>query len=69
MPLLMNDPESDDYLHNPDPRRDRINDRGGTIFTSRGLGNLGCLFLLALGCLMLLWVFLFPFQSHLQCYD
>lgn len=54
MPLLMNDPETDDYLHNPDPRRDRVNDKGGSIFTSRGLANLGCLLILVLGCLMLL---------------
>ncbi|KAF8155740.1 glycoside hydrolase family 16 protein [Crassisporium funariophilum] len=53
MPLLMNHPEPDDVLHNPDPRRDRKSDRGGTIFTVRGCGNLGCLSILALGCLML----------------
>ena len=35
--------EADDWLHNPDPRRDRKIDKGGTIFTSRGLANLGCL--------------------------
>ncbi|KAI9513053.1 beta-glucan synthesis-associated [Russula earlei] len=39
-------PEPDDYLHNPDPKRDRNNDRGGSIFTYRGLTNLGCLALL-----------------------
>jgi len=38
--------EPDDYLHNPDPKRDRKNDRGGSIFTCRGLTNLGCLTLL-----------------------
>ncbi|PPQ99336.1 hypothetical protein CVT24_009150 [Panaeolus cyanescens] len=53
MPLLMSNPEPDDFLHNPDPRRDRKSDRGGTIFTCRGLGNLGCLLILALGFLML----------------
>ncbi|KAF5357204.1 hypothetical protein D9756_006626 [Leucocoprinus leucothites] len=53
MPLLMNDSEADDFLHNPDPRRDRINDRGGTIFTGRGLGNLGCLTILILGLVAL----------------
>ncbi|TRM66405.1 beta-glucan synthesis-associated protein [Schizophyllum amplum] len=41
--------EPDDYLHNPDPRRDRRRDRGGTIFTARGFYNLGFLFLLVLG--------------------
>lgn len=58
MPLHMNNAEPDDFLHNPDPRRDRKNDPGGTIFTLRGLANLGCLVVLALGCLMLLCVFL-----------
>ncbi|KAJ3910134.1 beta-glucan synthesis-associated [Lentinula edodes] len=38
--------EPDDYLHNPDPRRDRKNDLGGSFFTCRGLTNLGCLILL-----------------------
>ncbi|KAH9984637.1 glycoside hydrolase family 16 protein [Russula compacta] len=40
--------EPDDYLHNPDPKRDRKNDRGGSIFTYRGLTNLGCLAVLIL---------------------
>ncbi|TEB12334.1 beta-glucan synthesis-associated protein KRE6 [Coprinellus micaceus] len=31
-PLLMSTPEPDDFLHNPDPKRDRKNDSGGTIF-------------------------------------
>lgn len=57
MPLLMSNPEPDDFLHNPDPRRDRKNDSGGSIFTFRGLANLGCLILLAIGCLTLLCVF------------
>ncbi|KIK70822.1 glycoside hydrolase family 16 protein [Collybiopsis luxurians FD-317 M1] len=39
--------EPDDYLHNPDPRRDRKNDQfGSSFFTYRGLTNLGCLILL-----------------------
>ncbi|KAI0307689.1 beta-glucan synthesis-associated [Multifurca ochricompacta] len=46
-------PEPDDYLHNPDPRRDRKNDKGGTILTYRGLTNLGCLVLLVLALLTL----------------
>lgn len=54
MPLLMNDREADDYLHNPDPRRDRRTDNGGSVFTRRGLANLGCLVTLSLGVLMLL---------------
>ncbi|KAF8965030.1 glucosidase [Flammula alnicola] len=57
----MTNREPDDFLHNPDPKRDRKNDRGRSIFTLRGLGNLGCLFILALGCLMLLC---YPILSH-----
>lgn len=48
--------EPDDFLHNPDPKRDRKNDQGGTVFTYRGLMNLGCLLLLALGIFALLYV-------------
>lgn len=54
MPLLMDDSEADDFLHNPDPRRDRASDAGGSIFTGRGLGNLGCLSILVLGLITLL---------------
>jgi hypothetical protein len=43
-----------DYLHNPDPRRDRKNDQGGTIFTARGIANLGFLLFLGLGLIALL---------------
>jgi hypothetical protein len=56
--------EPDDYLHNPDPRRDRKNDAGGTIFTARGIANLGCLLLLFL-CLLTLLCVLCP---HLRQY-
>ena len=52
--LTMGTPEPDDYLHNPDPKRDFKNDQGGTICTARGIANLGCLFLLAAGCIALL---------------
>ncbi|EJF66804.1 glycoside hydrolase family 16 protein [Dichomitus squalens] len=45
--------EGDDYLHNPDPRRDYKSDKGGHIFTSRGLANLGCLLILCAGMLTL----------------
>lgn len=45
--------EADDYLHNPDPKRDRKQEHGGTIFTTRGLVNIGCLFILVLGVLTL----------------
>ncbi|KAF9485084.1 glucosidase [Pholiota conissans] len=53
MPLTMNTREPDDSLHNPDPQRDRKTDGGGSIFTFRGLGNLGCLAILCLGTIML----------------
>jgi hypothetical protein len=43
------DEEPDDWLHNPDPRRDRKIDHGGTIFTLRGLINNGCILILAVG--------------------
>jgi hypothetical protein len=52
--LLMGTPEPDDYLHNPDSRRDKKKDLEETIFTARGASNLGCLTFLCLGCLMLL---------------
>ncbi|KAG8960222.1 hypothetical protein FRC03_006878 [Tulasnella sp. 419] len=45
--------EPDDYLHNPDPKRDYKNDTGGTIFTSRGFANLGCMFIMSIGLIML----------------
>ncbi|KAI0068292.1 beta-glucan synthesis-associated [Artomyces pyxidatus] len=51
--LRSNAPEPDDYLHNPDPRRDRKNDQGGTIFTIRGATNLGCLAILSCGIIAL----------------
>lgn len=51
--LAMNLEEPDDELHNPDPRRDRKNDRGGSVFTYRGLTNLGCLIFLAVGMITL----------------
>ncbi|KIK44112.1 glycoside hydrolase family 16 protein [Suillus luteus UH-Slu-Lm8-n1] len=49
----MNTPEPDDYLHTPDPKRDLKSDKGGHIFTARGIANLGCLFLLVVLMLML----------------
>ncbi|KIJ64320.1 glycoside hydrolase family 16 protein [Hydnomerulius pinastri MD-312] len=61
----MGTPEPDDYLHNPDPKRDLKNDEGGTIFTARGIANLGCLFLLSASCLVLLLLAVFPLLSHL----
>ncbi|KAL7417565.1 beta-glucan synthesis-associated [Mrakia frigida] len=47
------DVEVDDYLHNPDPKRDRKNDKGGSILTLRGLENLGCLAIIILGLIAL----------------
>ncbi|KAH8080230.1 glycoside hydrolase family 16 protein [Filobasidium floriforme] len=47
------DKEPDDWLHNPDPRRDRRIDHGGTIFTLRGLINGGCILVLAVGLIAL----------------
>ncbi|KAF8737204.1 Glycoside hydrolase family 16 protein, partial [Rhizoctonia solani] len=46
--VYLNVPEPDDHLHNPDPRRDRLNDAGGSVFNPRALVNLGCLLILAL---------------------
>jgi len=51
--MQLNGPEPDDDLHNPAPNRDRQNDKGGSILTLRGLGNLGCLFILVTGIMML----------------
>ncbi|KAI0801193.1 glycoside hydrolase family 16 protein [Fomes fomentarius] len=50
---MLNGPEADDKLHNPDPVRDRRNDQGGSIITGRGLMNLGCIFILATAILAL----------------
>ncbi|KIK93596.1 glycoside hydrolase family 16 protein [Paxillus rubicundulus Ve08.2h10] len=61
--LVMGTPEPDDYLHNPDPKRDLKNDEGGTICTPRGIANLGCLFILSSACVILFLVF--PLCHHL----
>lgn len=55
--LSPNHAEPDDYLHNPDPRRDRKHDTDKNFFTYRGLMNLGCLAILCLALLTLLYVF------------
>lgn len=72
MPLDVNSREPDDDLHNPDPRRDYKSDRGGAIFTARGIVNLGCLFFLFCALVMLLYVVLLVSTSHLislfQCW-
>ncbi|KAJ7092566.1 beta-glucan synthesis-associated protein-domain-containing protein [Mycena epipterygia] len=57
-----NHPEADDFLHNPDPRRDRKNDTRGNIFTFRGLTNLGCLLVLGVGLITLFAGY--PLISH-----
>lgn len=54
--MSVDQPENDDFLHNPDPRRDYKSDKGGHIFTSRGLANLGCLLIMSAGMLTLLCV-------------
>lgn len=61
--LTMGTPEPDDDLHNPDPRRDLKNDRGGHIFTARGIANLGCLFILAAA--LIFTFFGLPILTHL----
>lgn len=48
---------TDDWLHNPDPKRDRRNDRGGTIFTKRGFANVGCIALTVILVLSLFAVY------------
>ncbi|KAI0651966.1 glycoside hydrolase family 16 protein [Trametes meyenii] len=50
---MVDGPEPDDVLHNPDPRRDRKGDSRGNIFTVRGLVNLGCISLLAVAIISL----------------
>ncbi|WRT67581.1 uncharacterized protein IL334_004553 [Kwoniella shivajii] len=45
-------PEADDWLHNPDPKRDGRHQRGSP-FTARGCINIGCLSLLAIGIVAL----------------
>ncbi|KAI0789619.1 beta-glucan synthesis-associated [Abortiporus biennis] len=51
--LDVNFREPDDSLHTPDPKRDYKTDKGGTIFTFRGIANLGCLLILGIGLTML----------------
>ncbi|KAL7285393.1 hypothetical protein ACG7TL_000488 [Trametes sanguinea] len=50
---MIDGPEPDDSLHNPDPQRDRRHDKGGTIITARGLMNLGCIAVLVTGIIAL----------------
>ncbi|KAI0932060.1 hypothetical protein AcW2_000787 [Taiwanofungus camphoratus] len=60
--LSLDHPETDDFLHNPDPRRDRKSDKGGNIFTYRGMTNLGCLLILGVGLITLFAGY--PLISH-----
>ncbi|KAG8769431.1 hypothetical protein FRC12_004967 [Ceratobasidium sp. 428] len=66
--------ESDDELHNPDPRRDRTYDRDRS-FNARGVINGGCLVLVILGLITLLGgypIFAYYFrtpQSTLGAYN
>lgn len=55
--------EPDDDLHAPDPRRDHRVDKGGHIFTARGLANLGCLLILAVGMVTLLYAIICLFRA------
>ncbi|KAF7320123.1 Glycoside hydrolase family 16 protein [Mycena kentingensis (nom. inval.)] len=52
----INHQEPDDFLHNPDPKRDRRIDNDHNVFTFRGLSNLGCLLILGTGLITLLCV-------------
>lgn len=54
--LGMEDTEDDDHLHNPDPARDVKNDGGGSIFTGRGVANLGCIVIIVASIMTLLCV-------------
>ncbi|KAJ7783618.1 beta-glucan synthesis-associated protein [Mycena maculata] len=57
-----NHPEPDDFLHNPDPKRDLKHDSRGNVFTLRGLSNLGCIIILGLGIIALFGGY--PIISH-----
>ena len=46
-------PEDDDHLHNPEPKNGPQTDDSGSIFTTRGLLNIGTLVILASALLML----------------
>ncbi|KAI0033501.1 beta-glucan synthesis-associated [Vararia minispora EC-137] len=65
-PLISDPPDADDALHTPDPDNKRGEHDSGTIFTLRGLTNIGFLLVLAAGLMTLLYAsffllhFLFP---------
>jgi len=60
----VNHQEPDDFLHNPDPKRDRKTDSDHQVFTLRGAGNLGCLLILGVGLMTLFAGY--PLISHFQ---
>ncbi|CAK5280160.1 unnamed protein product [Mycena citricolor] len=62
-------PEADDVLHNADKRDSRKGNRG-SIFTGRGIANLGCLFVLCAGLVTLFAGFpvVSHFTSHTQSF-
>ncbi|KZP27994.1 glycoside hydrolase family 16 protein [Athelia psychrophila] len=60
--LGMEDTEDDDHLHNPDPARDVKNDGGGSIFTGRGVANLGCIVIIVASIMTLFAGY--PIISH-----
>lgn len=66
---MLDGPDPEDKLHNPDPLRDRKNDKGGSILTSRGFMNLGCIALLVAGILTLLYVSSLCRRRCLVCAD
>ncbi|KAI0030195.1 beta-glucan synthesis-associated [Vararia minispora EC-137] len=49
----VNDPEADDVLHNPSPRRDKKHGTGGALFNTRAFVNLGCMGFVVIGILAL----------------
>jgi len=59
--------DDDDWLHNPDPKRDKANDFGSSLFTMRGCTNIGCLLVLGIALLGLLLVVPFSYVSE-RCY-
>ncbi|KAK7026883.1 hypothetical protein VNI00_015425 [Paramarasmius palmivorus] len=59
--------EADDKLHNPDPVRDKQNDRVYSLFTRRGFANLGCLIILILGFLSLFAIY--PIYMYIKNHD
>jgi len=68
-PVLVSQREDDDCLHNPDPQRDRKNDRqvgrsavASCMTSPRNITNVGCLIILVLGILVLFAGY--PMISH-----